>query len=502
MKRNNLFKAVGITILVLVLLSWIVPIVYSVAGIDGEVSNQIGVVALLNAILETFSGFGSVILYILVVGGFYGVLKAIGVYDSLVDRYVTKATNKEKAFLVCTIVVLAVISSIAGLDLGLLILFPLLIDVIVRLGYDKLVALSATVGATLIGMYGATLAGTLYGANNTILELGKFDQIIPKLVFFVLGLVLLLVFVLSYTNKKGLKKVEDKEVLSETKVKEVKKVDKKNDKRHDKKHGKNEERRGHVRSESTDYSKGYVSTVAARIVLCITVLVMLLGTINWGGIFKTNFFENAHNAWTGVKIAKFPILEKLLGGVDAFGSWLTPTRFQTYALLIVLAIFALKLLYKAEGSKVFEGFVKGVKEYIVPALAVLLACSVFVLVYYNPFLSEVTGHLLNSKGFNVAGAGIYTIINSIFYVDYYYLAYSVLYGINSVYTDKTVLSIISVMFTNLYSLVMLISPTSVLLLASLAISDVKYTDWVKYIWKFVLVLFIVSFVVLTVMMLV
>ena len=107
-----------------------------------------------------------------------------------------------------------------------------------------------------------------------------------------------------------------------------------------------------------------------------------------------------------------------------------------------------------------------------------------------------------AKEFNIAISGIYTIINSVFYVDYYYLAYSVLYSLTSVYDDANVLSILSVMFTNLYSLVMLVAPTSVLLLISLSISDVKYTEWLKFIWKIALVLLVVSFITFMVMMLV
>ena len=189
MKKNILFKAVGIVILIYILMSWIVPIIYSVAGIEGEVSYQIGFVSILSVLLETFSGFGTVILYVLLVGAFYGVLKATGAYDKLMELLSSKANGREKGVLIGIIVLMAVISSISGLDLGLLVVFPILISLIVKMGYDKLVALSATLGATVIGMYGATFAGTLYGLNNIVLNLKTFDQIIPKLIFLVVGVV-------------------------------------------------------------------------------------------------------------------------------------------------------------------------------------------------------------------------------------------------------------------------------------------------------------------------
>ena len=183
------------------------------------------------------------------------------------------------------------------------------------------------------------------------------------------------------------------------------------------------------------------------------------------------------------------------------GTWNTPARFETYSMLLILAMVAIAIVYRTKVSECFEGFVDGIKSFVIPTILTILACSVFVFVYYNPVLNTVS-QLLLTEDFNVALSGIYTIINSVFYVDYYYLAYSVLYGITSKYSDTAVLSILSVMFTNLYSLVMLVAPTSVLLLVSLSISEVKYTEWIKFIWKLALTLLIVSFIVFSVMLLV
>ena len=488
MKKNNLFKAVGIVILIYVLFSWIVPIIYSIGGWKAEVSHQIGFVSLISVVLETFTGFGSLVLYVLLVGAFYGVLKVTGAYDKVMDLLTEKATGKEKCTLITIIVAMAVISSIGGLDVGLLVVFPILIGLLVKLGYDKLVAVSATAGATLIGMYGATFAGTLYGANTTVLNIDKFSQIVPRLVLFVLGLGALLFFVLKYVKDNGTGSAKGKSAVKKGAVKKVAAVK-------SSKPVKKVAKPKRVSKERT--------ALPALIVMGILILVTFLGTVNWAGIFKDNWFKTAHDSWTGVTIGKFKILEKLFGGVDAFGTWLTPTRFQTYSLLLIIAMVAITLLYRTKFSDAFEGFVDGLKSFVVPAILTVLACSVFVFVYYNPVITPVMSALLSAtKEFNIATAGIYTIVNSLFYVDYYYLAYAVLYGVPQVFDDANTLSIMSVMFVNLYSLVMLIAPTSVLLLISLSISDVKYTDWVKFIWKLVLALFVISFVVFAVMMLV
>lgn len=498
MKKNNLFKAVGIVILAYILMSWIVPIIYGIVGAEADVSYQIGFVSILSVILETFSGFGTIVLYVLLVGAFYGVLKVTGAYDKIMELLSEKSKGREKGILVSIIVVMALISSISGLDLGLLVLFPILIGFIVKLGYDKLVALSATVGATIVGMYGATFAGTLYGLNNTVLGLESFDQIVPKIIFFVVGVAALVVFVLMYCKKKDFKFESSKKVAKVSAKKDVKVKKDTKAKKETKSETKSKATTKKVKKEKKERT-----AIPAIVIIGILMLVFLVGTTSWEAIFGSNLLSNAHEAWTGFKIGGFEILNKLFGGVEAMGTWNTPARFQVYSMLLILAMIALAIVYRTKFDECFEGFVDGIKSFIVPTILTILACSVFVFVYYNPVLTTVSQLLLSATdGFNVALSGIYTMVNSLFYVDYYYLAYSVLYSITSVYDDANVLSILSVMFTNLYSLVMLVAPTSVLLLVSLSISEVKYTEWIKFIWKLALTLLIVSFIVFSIMLLI
>ena len=487
MKKNNLFKAVGIVILAYVLFSWIVPIIYGIVGAEGEVSNQIGIISIFSVVLETFSGFGTVVLYVLLVGAFYGVLKVTGAYDKIMNSFIKFASGKEKTLLIVIMVIMALLSSFVGLDLGFLVIIPFLIGFIVKIGYDKLVALSATVGSIIIGMYGATFAGTLYGYNNEILGLKSTDQILFKVILFALGLALLVFFVLMYCKKNKLVGNAEKAIRADSfKSSNESKSNKKT-----------------VSKKTKDKVKKERGALGAIIVSSVMLLVMVLGTISWKSMLGVSCFENLHKSWTELKIGGFDILNKIFGGIDAFGTWNTPVRFQTYSILLVIAMIIIAIIYRTSIKDTFEGFVDGIKSFVVPAIITILVCSVFVFVYYNPVITPVTQLLLTATDeFNIALSGIYTIINSAVYVDYYYFANSVLYSITSIYEDSAVLSIISVMFANLYSLVMLVAPTSVLLLIGLSISDVEYTSWIKYIWKLALALLLLSFIVFVIMLLV
>ena len=420
MKKNNLFKAVGIVILIYILMSWIVPIIYGIAGAKTDnVSTQIGFVSILSVILETFSGFGTVVLYVLLVGAFYGVLKVTGAYDKVMELLSEKSKGKEKGVLIAIIVVMALISSITGLDLGLLVLYPILIGLLVKMGYDKLVALSATVGATIIGMYGATFAGTLYGLNNAVLSLKPYDQIVPKIIFLVIGVVALVVFVLMYCKKKDFKFETKKKVAKVSSKKDSKEAKASNgiceeitceiskksrlitlllslifgvfgahrfyvgkwktgilylltggvfgigylvdlitiicgyftDSKGDLVYVWMNESVSNVKSKKKSVTIRVYPAFPALVIIGILMLVFLVGTTSWEAIFGSNLLSNAHEAWTGFKIGGFEILNKLFGGVEAMGTWNTPARFETYSMLLILAMVAIAIVYRTKVSE-------------------------------------------------------------------------------------------------------------------------------------------------------
>ena len=490
MKKNNLFKAIGFVILAYILISWIVPIIYGIAGLKGDVSHQIGFVSIVSVISNTFSGFGNVVFFVFLVGGFYGVLKATGAYDKMMNSIINnknklfvvtstvssvlvstilaailtttsmkawlivlisvillailicltivlnkKITDKTNLILATLIIAMTFISSMSGLDLGLLVIYPFLIGLVIKLGYDKITAAAATAGATIVGMYGALFANTMYGLNIQVLTTTKLGTgIVSKIILLVVGLCLLLTFTLIHAKKN--RKAVKLDAKKESKDKKEK-----------------------VNKTETKKGRRDFGSLPAFITTGILFLIFVLGTTAWTSMFNVgeSIFEKAHTAWTGWSIGGFAILNKLLGGIGAFGSWFDPTRFATYSMLLLLAMVVIVIFYGKSIKDSFDGFVDGLKSFVVPVIITVLVCSVFVFVYYNPVITPVTQALLDAtKGFNVTLA-------------------------------------------SLYSVIMLIAPTSLVLMLGLAISETKYTEWVKFIWILAIILLLVAFVVLITM---
>lgn len=490
MKKNNLFKILGIVLAGYVLLSWLVPIVVSIFGWKVEASYQIGLTKFGSTFIDAFAGFSNVIVFILLIGGLYAVMDATGAYKPAIEKLAEKFKGKEKLVLITIIVLMAIISSITGLELGLLILFPFIISLVLMMGYDKIIALVATFGATIVGMYGATYAGTLYGYLDGFMQTKPTDNILAKVILFVLALGLLIGFTLIYMKKnnmlpektankakKSKEKAAKKTVKSETKKEKVKKADKKEKEK---------------------------KVWPLLLVLGLLFLVLILGTTAWGNIFSSNWFATAHdtimNKW---KIGEFKVVEKLFGGLDAFGTWTSSTRYVSYSIMILFAVATLAIVYKVKLKDAFDAFVKGIKEYVVPAFLALIAYSIFVFTIYYPVLGVITTWITGlTDSFNIVTSGLHAIISSVFYPDFSYYGYYIVYTFVQTIKDTSLYSLIGLVFTNLYALVMLVAPTSVLLLTSLSISEVKYTEWLKFIWKYALCLLVVSFIVFTVLTLI
>lgn len=182
MKKNSLFKVVGIVILLYAVLTYIFPTATSFGVLEDIERSQVDIFTFFRIIFEAFSGFFGIIIFVLLVGAFYGVLKKTTIYDQIVEFFSKRFRGREIVFLVATIVLVSLISALTGLEVGLFFIFPILISIIIALGYDKITALSATLGATVIGIYGSIFGGTVYAISNQMLGLDVYDGLVTKII--------------------------------------------------------------------------------------------------------------------------------------------------------------------------------------------------------------------------------------------------------------------------------------------------------------------------------
>ena len=465
MKKHNTLKVVIITLLLFALLTWILPCATYQTEYTEVGRYQVGLFDLLSYQSTVLGYFGYVALFILVVGGFYGVLYKIGAYRNILDSLCKKFKGKEAICVVVIIALLAILTSFAGLQLALLMVFPFIISLILMMGYSKVAAVAVTAGSVAVGLMGTTFAYNTVQVLQQYLSVELTDLIWAKLIILVVGIVLLSLSVLKICKKESTKKCDDKEDY----IPEV--------------------------SITTTKQKKWPLIVVLDLILLVTIL----GFISWTNAFNLDIFDTATNAVTEFELFGFPIFGKILGAVPAFGYW-TLVELIT---LMLLAIIIFKFVYKIKWDEVFDAFGKGVKKALVPALIVLLIYTCLVLTTYDPYQLVIYKVILGlTKGFNIFTTGLVIVISSIFNGDPLYAFYSVLPYFVSVITDTSNYQLIAVMFQTLYGIITLIAPTSIPLMLTLAYTKTSYKDWFKYIWKLLVALLVVAFITFTILLLI
>lgn len=509
MKKNSLFKVVGIVILLYAVLTYIFPTATSFGVLEDIERSQVDIFTFFRIIFEAFSGFFGIIIFVLLVGAFYGVLKKTTIYDQIVEFFSKRFRGREIVFLVATIVLVSLISALTGLEVGLFFIFPILISIIIALGYDKITALSATLGATVIGIYGSIFGGTVYAISNQMLGLDVYDGLVTKIVLYVLGLAVLLFFTVRHADK-NFKVNEDATLKYEGATSNQDSKNKKDKaKTKNEKDHKVDEKANNVKEapiatllENEQKAKNSKRTVwPAIIVIDLVLLIFILGTTDWASIFGSNWFNDLYTSMMEVTIGGFPIFEKLFYGITAFGTWFSPLRLEYYSIMILIATLIIAIVYRLKPKYALDSFIGGIKEYVVPAFLTGLACTVFVLLFHYPVFNTIgTWIMTSTDNFNIVTTSIFNLLSSVFYVDVYYYSYYVITYVAQMCEDPNLYPLINVMFINLYGLAMLIAPTSVLLLTSLSHSEVTYKDWLKYAWKVFVTLLVVSLLVFIVTM--
>lgn len=466
MKKDGILKAIGILFLIYVVASWIIPVGYYSTEFTSSGTLPVGLVDLIKypIINLTSSVFILMAICILFIGGLYAVLNKTGVYSKLVDGIVKKFKKNSNTFLIISILVFSILSSITALTLPLFAMVPLFIAVILLLGYSKIVALLSTVGAILVGNLASTYGFNISGYINYFYETGINTNIMFKIILFVLLVGALIMFVLKLSEKKS--KYTKDETL-----------------------------------EIPFYEKNTAKTKTkkplAMIILLVTLMVLVLvGMYNWKYGLNVDVFDNIHSAVTEFEIKGYPIFANIIGGIDALGYW---SNYE-FALILVVASLVIGLLFKLKLSDIIDSFIDGCKKMVPVALYVLFANIIFLLMNSN---SEGTmfGTIANFMFTKLSSlgnlsVGIVSAIGSLFYNDFPYMINMIYSQVGTLFESVDVATFIQ---QTIHGLLMLVLPTSTILIAGLKYLNVSYKEWLKNVWKYLLIALIIIIVMILLM---
>ena len=507
--KRNLLKAIGISFLIFVVLSWIIPVgTYSNGELTTNGIDAVGVFDLFSIPISTLLTFALYIVVFAAIGGLYGVMEKTGALPAWIENITKKFAGKEKGFLIFTIIFFVILSSVTGLTLPLFVLIPLFAGVLFAMNYDKITAMASTVGAVLVGSICSTYGFNVTGYTKNILALDMNNQIWAKLIILVLVSAALIFFILKFSKrveaKAAKKPAAKKEAVKEVKAAPKKAAAKKTTTKKPatkktttkKTTKKNTQSLAVAKDVKKVNAKKGINTLPLIVIFVLMVLVTFVGMYNWYYAFGIEVFNDIHTSIMGVKIGDFPIFEHLLSGISQIGYWGN----TEFVIMMVIAAALIAWIYKLKLNTFVESFIAGVKKMLPTAIYAALASVILTVLYQASYAG--TGTLVDTlyaktfgltDDFNAVTTGVAALFGSFFYNDLYYL----LAGMQTFLMgfDASALSIAGLAVQAIYGVGMIVFPTSVILIAGLSYFNVKFKDWFKYIWKFALAVFILLLIV-------
>ncbi len=444
MKKYNVFKILSISILVTIVLSFLIPQT-SFDSYGNLTKGNINPVSLIDTFGNGITSFGVFLnsfIYILCIGIFYFILHKTGKYNETINNTACMFKNKKYLFPIISIITFVVITALIGDMMPMLILVPAFIDVSRKLGYDKPTSILVTLGSIILGSTGSLY--TLY--SNQILGSTVTDNILFKVFILFIVIISLILFTIFFA-----KKPED------TKLEKIKSS----------------------------------NNALISIVFDVLLVLIILGVVPWSSYFGFEGFTDLYDTITNFKVFNVSVFTSIIGAtLNPFGTW------TVYDLSIVLLIASLviTLVYKIKFDELLETIAKSLKRSLPYALIIVFANVVLVSVYNSGFFYTIITAINNITDKLFSGT-LVSMLSSLVYPDYSYASQFALSTLATV-GESEFYVLLALVFQVIYSLFLLIVPTSILILLGLQYTNLSYKEWFKFIYKYILVLFALLFSVL------
>lgn len=457
-EKYDLIKISGILILLSVVLTWFIPQGYYQGEMVVNEITRIGLTDIFNYGLLGIFYFYPLVTSLFVIGGFYQVLSKRPGYQRFIKGISEKLKGHAVPVVLIVSLLFAVLSSVSLEWFPLLAIVPFVITVLNAMKVDKISAFVATFGGILVGTLGST-----YGDKVSITLSGTFgieasEVLVTQTIMFVIAYIALAILTVMRLKKA---KKDDKAFASYDKfeVEEPKEKPKK-------------------KPKAWPY-------VVGGILFVLTIVLAYLPWETW----KVTLFEEITTKINEFAIAGHTIITYICGKLVPFGAWEIGT-FQYVMLFGVLLMFIFDKLSLNELIKSFgEGFKKISKEVVI-LLAVYLVVVFAVMYPIVPVIIDwITGL---ADGFNGFLAFISAFIASTVGVEVSYVSQLAGSYFAGMFDGK--LNLLTIIFQFAFGIASYIVPSGVALMLGLSYLDIKYKDWFKFIWKFLVAMLVVAII--------
>ncbi len=419
---------------------------------------------------ETTPGAIEISLFILILGGFLGVVTKTGALDAGIASIVKNYKGKEKKLIPILMLLFAIGGTTYGMAEETMAFYPLIIPVMIGVGFDTIVAVAIVLVGSQIGVLASTVNPFATGVASQALSISPGEGIIWRLIFFVAMYAVSTLYVYRYAMKvekdpsSSLVANQREENIAYFKIPED--------------------------QEEMDKRQRNV-----MILFALSFLIMIMSLIPWTALSENwTFFESLNAFLLGI-----PFIGALLGErMIPLGDW----YFQEITMLFFLMAVLIGLFYRMPEDEIVDSFMDGARDLLSVALVVALARGIQVVM--NDGL--ITATILNwgEKGLSGLSPVIFSILTYIFYIPMSFLIPSTsglaaatmgIMGPLGTFSGVPEHLVITA-YQAASGFINLITPTSGVVMGALAIARIDVTVWWKFMLKLMVIIFVISCIIL------
>ena len=485
-KMPSSYTVLMIIIAIMAVLTWIIPAGQYDADKSGNLitgtyktvaQNPQGIWDVLMAPIRAMLGKEptkaaiDVAFFILMVGGFLGVVNETGALDVGIASIVKKYKGREKMLIVVLMPLFDLGGSTYGMGEETMAFYPLLVPVMMAVGFDSLTAVAIILLGSQIGCLASTLNPFATGIASATAGVGTGDGIVLRLIFFVVMTALGTYFVYRYADK--IQKDPTKSLVYSHREEDLKHF--------------NVDAVANVESTLSKKQKQVL------VLFVLTFVLMIMSFIPWTDL-NVNVFEN-FNKW----LVGIPVIGKIVGtSTSALGTWYFPEGAMLFAVMGIIIGF----VYRMKEDRFITVFINGAADLLGVALIVAVARGIQVIM--NDGMITATILHWGEVGLKGLSSQVFIVLTYIFYLPMSFLIPSTS-GLASATMGimaplgkfvNVPASLIITAYQSASGLLNLVTPTSGIVMGALALGRIDLGTWWKFVAKLVAGIFVVSILLL------
>ena len=483
-KMPSSYTVLYILIIILAILTWIIPAGEYEKNQAGQLlagtyktvqSNPQGIYDIFMAPVyglignKLTTGSIGVAFFILIIGGFLGVITETGALDIGIASVIRKNKGKEKRLIPLLMILFAIGGTTYGMAEETIAFYPLLIPIMIGVGFDTVTAVAVILVGSQIGCLASTVNPFATGVASDTAGVSIADGIVWRLVFLVVMLAISIFYVYRYATKieknpeKSFVYSQRKEDLEFFKIPE--------------------------NSSTMTKKQLYILWI-----FILTFFIMILSLIPWGD-FGIKIFEQFNDALLGL-----PVIGSLFRHAAPFGTW----YFSEITMLFFVSSVLIGVVYGMSEDKFLEVFLKGSADLI--GVALICAVSRGIQIIMNDGLITATILHWGEIGLKGLSPQLFITLTYLFYLPMSFLipgtsslagATMGLLGPMAEFVHVRSHLVITA-FQAASGVLNLFTPTSGVVMGALAIARIDIIVWIKFLAKLILLVIFMSIVILVI----